>query len=363
MFFGSSQFANGRIVNGNIGTIAPPSIFPIAAPTNTPVLSTATNAINQDEDSQNESSALPVTLTNALSPLNGPPSPWGKSQAKSELQKVLEDPSSRIHSMSVSEIHELPIFHQYKQSNFKNNFQRLYKKITGADHAPTPKPEAPKKRKPPTNSNANEDNATKAKKTKKNKEVAPWASSLAKAFLYKLLKDPEAPLEGMSATEIYNLHPVFRQYNFGNFKTNCASLKEKVASDRRTAMVETEAFESDMKLYKRKELTVGGYPFWHLHPAKALLEEDVKDGLADKFTPKEMRMTRKEYQAFPLHVFRSHVHQEKRKQREGAFWAHKRNMKGLKKHEEEVKAMKGEWEQEPDEDIRAIANMMDQINF
>ena len=76
-----------------------------------------------------------------------------------------------------------------------------------------------------------------------------------------------------------------------------------------------------------------------------------------------LRLSRKELKAFPPSVFCDHIHQEKRKQREGAFWVHKRNKKGLKRHEEEVKAMKSEWEQELDEDIRSLTKMTDQINF
>ena len=357
MLPGSSQYKNGgqfthdRITTGRIRTTAAPSIFPIAAPADTSMLPIAANTINQD--GQNDSlkpSALPAVFTNALPPSNGPPSPWKNSRAKSELWKVIEDPTSRIHGMTIPDMHELPIFEQYKKGSFKQNFQRLYKTITGVDHAPIPTPEAPKKPKPPTNA-------------KKTKEAAPWQSSLAKAFLYKLLKDPEAPLEGMTVTEIYKLHPVFKQYKLENFQANFKSLKEKVESDRRSAMIETEAFENDMKVYKRKKLTIGGYPFWHLHPAKALLEKDVEDGTAYLIAPKDLRLSREEFQEFPSSVFRNHIHQEKRKQREGAFWAHKRNKKGLKRHEEEVKAMKIEWEQEPDEDIRSLTKMMDQMNF
>jgi hypothetical protein len=348
-FANGGQSTNGRIINGNTGSSVAPSIFPIAAPADTPMLPTAANTANQD--CQNESlkpSALSAELTNELPPSNDPPSPWGDSHAKSELQKAIEDPRSRIHVMPISDIHALPIFKVYKIGNFKANFKRLYKKITGVD--PKSNPEMPKK----------QETSTKAKTTKK---PEPWQSSLAKAFLLKLLKDPNAPLEGKSDEEIFKLHPVFEGYKFDNFKTNMKSLKEKVENDRRMAMIETEMFESDMKLYNRKELTVGGYPFWHLHPSSALLEKDVEDGIAYQIAPKELRLTREEYQEFPPKIFVNHIHQAKRKHREGAFWAHKRNMKGLRKHNEEVKRMKRDWEEEPDADIRSLSKMMDEIHW
>ena len=161
MFFGSSQFNNGGkstqryVVDGSIGIVAAPSIFPIAAPVNTPAapaLRTAANVANQDNPNESlKTSALPAELTNELPPSKGPSSPWAKSRAKSELQKVCEDPTSRIHVMSFSDIYALPIFAQYKRGNFKSNFERLYKKITGgADHAPKTNPETQKKTKTST---------------------------------------------------------------------------------------------------------------------------------------------------------------------------------------------------------------------
>ena len=58
--------------------------------------------------------------------------------------------------------------------------------------------------------------------------------------------------------------------------------------------------------------------------------------------PSVLRMSREEYQAFSLNTFCAHVHQEKRNQREKAYWIPKRNKDGMKKHEEEVNAAKTE---------------------
>jgi hypothetical protein len=83
--------------------------------------------------------------------------------------------------------------------------------------------------------------------------------------------------------------------------------------------------------------------FWHTHKAKKLLAEDVKSGKAYKMKPKELWSTKKEYKDFPLDVFRNHIHQEKRFQREGPYWQLKRNKKGLRRHEAHVKELKRGW--------------------
>ena len=198
MFFGSSQFNNGGkstqryVVDGSIGIVAAPSIFPIAAPVNTPAapaLRTAANVANQDNPNESlKTSALPAELTNELPPSKGPSSPWAKSRAKSELQKVCEDPTSRIHVMSFSDIYALPIFAQYKRGNFKTNFERLYKKVTGADHALKTNPETPKK--PETSTKAPKKKAQKKEGAKK-KEGRTLANKLGESLSTQATKRPK----------------------------------------------------------------------------------------------------------------------------------------------------------------------------
>jgi predicted RNase H-like nuclease (RuvC/YqgF family) len=61
--------------------------------------------------------------------------------------------------------------------------------------------------------------------------------------------------------------------------------------------------------------------------------------------PKELWKSRDQYLEFPLDVFRDHIHQEKRKQREAPYWVVKRNKKGMRKHKEHVKQLKREWQE------------------
>lgn len=71
--------------------------------------------------------------------------------------------------------------------------------------------------------------------------------------------------------------------------------------------------------------------------------DHLNPGKAYKMKPKELWSTKKEYKDFPLDVFRNHIHQEKRFQREGPYWQLKRNKKGLRRHEAHVKELKRGW--------------------
>ena len=53
-------------------------------------------------------------------------------------------------------------------------------------------------------------------------------------------------------------------------------------------------------------------------------------------TPSKLRDTREEYKEFPVAVFGKRVHQEASKQKAAAFWADKRNKKGMKKYLKQI---------------------------
>jgi hypothetical protein len=71
-------------------------------------------------------------------------------------------------------------------------------------------------------------------------------ASLAKAFLYKLLTDPNQPLKGMTPKQVYDSHPVFKPYAFERFKDNMKKLAERIEREKSLAELEMEEFEQDM---------------------------------------------------------------------------------------------------------------------
>jgi hypothetical protein len=50
-------------------------------------------------------------------------------------------------------------------------------------------------------------------------------------------------------------------------------------------------------------------------------------GLHEEQPPCDFRMTRLEYEVFPLNVFRKHIQQELRGPRESSYWLARRNKK------------------------------------
>ncbi len=132
---------------------------------------------------------------------------WRTSAAKQKLSKLIEDPSNEIHRKDFNEIHNMnDLFKVYKRKRFKQNFDGLYyKKIIEHPHQPK------------TNDNKKTNRQKVPQVAKKKGE--PWKNSLAKAFLRKLLLDPEKPLEGLDPKQIHNSHLVFEQY-----VSNCFNL-------------------------------------------------------------------------------------------------------------------------------------------
>lgn len=306
---------------------------------------------------------------------NPNPPNWSTSDAKLQLTKMINDGSSKIHTtMTFDELYKMEAFRVFKRENFRRNTGRLYEQITGN------KKVWPKAKE----SKSKEANATRAPKNTK-KKVEPWKNSLAKAFLLKLLTDSSKPINGMTSREVYDSHAVFQDYPFDRFKDNLKSLKDQVKNDNMWAEIEMVQIQQDMKQTKNKKVTIRGYPFWHKHKAKGLLTADVKSGKlliiilvcvgnldtnfkyktgkADTMKPKELWNTRKEYKEFPLDVFRNHVHQEKRAQRESPYWIVKRNNKGLKKHNAHVKELRKEWYESRGKGDQLLTEMMNDLKL
>lgn len=205
-----------------------------------------------------------------LTTMASEPPKWATSDAKSKLAKMIEDKESKIHTtMTFDELYQMEDFRAYKRDNFRRNTNRLYEQITNR-----------KKTWPDAKANTiRKETKSKTTTTKKpKKKVEPWKTSLAKAFLLKLLTDEDEPIKGMKAREVYDSHEVFQQYKYERFKANMKSLVEKVHLENEWAAIEERDFWHDRELKPRADVTSWGYPFWHTHKAKKLLAEDVKSG-------------------------------------------------------------------------------------
>jgi hypothetical protein len=163
-----------------------------------------------------------------------------------------------------------------------------------------------------------------------------WRKSKAKALLFKLLHDKKSKLYSMTAREVYESHSWFQQYPFERFKDNFANLKVSVESSLQIIDEDIKIVTEELKNFPQSNQSIRGYPRWDKHAAKDLLEDDIRNGKYTLGQAKQFQRTRAEYLCFPLDVFRYHIHQERRKQRELPMKVVQRNKKARKKHQKEV---------------------------
>ena len=121
-------------------------------------------------------------------------------------------------------------------------------------------------------------------------------------------------------------------------------------------------FRKYCERFPAKKVTDRGEPFWYKHPAKNLLEEDVKSGLAYELKQELLWKHPHEYQAFTLHTFRKHIHQEKEKQQADPYWRYKRNIKAIIQLAKERSISKQAWmETRVESEIDGAASALAQI--
>ena len=95
------------------------------------------------------------------------------------------------------------------------------------------------------------------------------------------------------------------------------------------ALVDSNAVANDRRAHPKNNdgNALRSYPHWDGSEAQRLLKLDVDDGTHERLLPRELHQARVEYQAYPLDVFRKHIHQETRSRRETAYWLVKKQQK------------------------------------
>ncbi len=88
----------------------------------------------------------------------------------------------------------------------------------------------------------------------------------------------------------------------------------------------------------------------------------MKSGLAFELKPELLWAHCREYQAFTLHIFRKHIHQEKEKQQADPYWRYKRNSKAIIQLAKERSISKQAWmETRVESEIDGAASALAQI--
>lgn len=176
-------------------------------------------------------------------------------------------------------------------------------------------------------------------------KVEQWRNSKAKALLLKLLSDHESPFNMLSPEDAWESSEWFMQYPKERFISNMKRLKTSLAARDEVAQNDNETIARELAQFASNlpEETLRGYPLWHNHDASRLLEEDLKNDRNKDMFPEEFQQTRPEYCEFPLFVFRKHIYQEQRKQREMPMKIAKRNKLAAKQHQKEVEDEAARW--------------------
>lgn len=184
-------------------------------------------------------------------------------------------------------------------------------------------------------------------------KVEKWKNSKAKAFLIRLIMDETSDIHRKSPEEVWNSSEWFQQYPKHRFIDNMKNLKNALEARERVVQEDIRLIQAELAALKLSDTTMRGYPHWHTHAANKLLADDLKFGRNGDMKPHSFRTTRDEYEEFPLGVFRRHIYQEQRKQREMPLKIAKRNQLGRKKYEKEIEAEAARWHAEQDRTKRS----------
>ena len=138
--------------------------------------------------------------------------------------------------------------------------------------------------------------------------------------------------------EVWESSDWFKKYPKHRFVDNLKRLKKSIESHGKVIEEDVRLIQTELAALNLSEHTKRGYPHWHTHPARKLLTEDLKSGRNTGVKPQAFQSTRTEYKEFPPDIFRKHIYQENRKQREMPLKIAKRNQLAQKNHQQEVEA-------------------------
>lgn len=181
-------------------------------------------------------------------------------------------------------------------------------------------------------------------KEKSAKKKVEWKKSRARELLQRLMYDDKSYVHNKTASEVYLTHEWFQDYPLGKFQVYFKDMKAAMEKHKRQVAMDNEAIERELARFPRNQMTNRGYPFWDTHEASRLLRRDVEAGTDQTMKPEQLRLTEDKYQEFPLSVFRNHLYQERRRQKELKMKMVQRNKIGKKKHLAEIEKNKTDWE-------------------
>jgi hypothetical protein len=153
-------------------------------------------------------------------------------------------------------------------------------------------------------------------------KAVPWQHSEAKKVLTNDILDGTTTAN-MSARQVFATREELYAPYKKNFATNSRNLRKSLQSLQDRADEDQDAVLHDLAAFPRSPVHPRGHPRFDGSIAQQLLKQLVDNGEDEGLLPKEIWLTRLEYQEFPLKVFRDHVSQERRRRCEKSYWLNK----------------------------------------
>ena len=151
----------------------------------------------------------------------------------------------------------------------------------------------------------------------------PWQKSGAKKLLTTDILDGKVTA-GMKPKDVYSMHEEYKPYKYENFRNNLLALHKSLQKLQGFADADSVALAHDLQVRPRAANNPRGYPRWERSEAERLLKIDIDESKHLTMKPKELHQKRKEYQEFPLEVFRDHIYEEVRKRTVSLYWSTKK---------------------------------------
>ena len=153
----------------------------------------------------------------------------------------------------------------------------------------------------------------------KNPEFINWRGSLARAVLLEdLVKGrlhmDNAVMPAQRAWDlVYSKMEEFKEVKFEQFKARLADHRRQVQRGLKEAHHQEACLKHDRELFPRQPRNHRGELVFDMHPAKLLLRQDVINKAYVNRKPKDLWLSRDEYQEFKLSIFRHRIYQEIRR--------------------------------------------------
>jgi hypothetical protein len=130
------------------------------------------------------------------------------------------------------------------------------------------------------------------------------------------LEDRECnPREAWDAWFSHLVEFIEEKVTYDQFEPRFKDHRKQITSKKLRSMHEMQEFLNHRRLHPQQSHDHKGQPIFDVHPAKPLLQDDVRMKRHLGMSPMALKATRQEYGDFQLKIFRQHIYQEVRRQK------------------------------------------------